>query len=632
MSAGSLVNSTSCDTLSGREATPAPSGGVGEGKRSVAVAYWLCVGVLSVFVGCLYFTGLEYHPHYSGAAIQAIEPDDFQRDEYMSPNRPIMVSLLYKAIIPMVGPIWLDDRFLAFLNVGMALASLIGLDRILLLFGIKSHGQRLLLLAIACVYHPLINNIGFIANPFEVNPTSFAKPLSIWMVYLALADRKPWQWGLLGLVLAAVSIKNAWMQWLICLVVYIGRFRPRTQWLLYGGAAAAALVGLLAGHALLAPTTTDADLLWNAIRAREASELDPFWEILRGEWIGTVGFVLLGLACLRVRLPDAVAEQRVRAIAAMTLVVWFFGGLYYNWAPEIIRIPHLLPFAVARSTWLFQVLAYAAIGSWALWRRPNAGNLATVAAIAVMMALGLSQKQLALWAILLVAFSAGWGLVRSRWMGQAIVRTWSRLCWVRDFALANPAEFILRPAMLIFILAFSTYSFAINWPAYGTLLKTGVKGDNGMTARWIGVAEFLHRETPVDATVLAMCRARDGYSRCDLRVIPPEEQPAPDDLVVDGAIRSRSGRASPAPGLDGKYFLSYQRRLEMGERWRTLNRLGRAWKAHDASEVRRCMNAIGGMSDYVVVPASEADWVRDGLPYRQLATICGYAILEHWKE
>ncbi len=67
-----------------------------------------------------------------------------------------MVSLLYKAIVPVVGRPWLDDRFLMFVNCLLAAASLAGFDRILATFGLEGRGQRLI--AASCCWQVRIRS------------------------------------------------------------------------------------------------------------------------------------------------------------------------------------------------------------------------------------------------------------------------------------------------------------------------------------------------------------------------------------------------------------------------------------------------------------------------------------------
>ena len=57
-------------------------------------AYWLVVILLSVVVGITSFAAAEYHPCYSGSAIQAIEKGSFARDEFMDPAAPRHAELV----------------------------------------------------------------------------------------------------------------------------------------------------------------------------------------------------------------------------------------------------------------------------------------------------------------------------------------------------------------------------------------------------------------------------------------------------------------------------------------------------------------------------------------------------------
>ena len=154
-----------------------------------------------------------------------------------------------------------------------------------------------------------------------------------WCIW-RLAGWKPWKWGLLGILLAGVSIKGAWMQWLICAVVSISHLRPITRWLIYGGMVVMILIGLSVGHALFVTRLPDANQLSQSLHIGEGAECDPFLA-LRDCWIGTAAFALLALVCLRVRLPNAVAARYMRLISFMTLAICVASAIYFNLAPEI---------------------------------------------------------------------------------------------------------------------------------------------------------------------------------------------------------------------------------------------------------------------------------------------------------
>ena len=600
-----------------------------ETRSTPQIAYWLCIALLAVLLGTCYFTGLEYHPGYSGSAIQVLEPGSFQRDEFMSPNRVQVLNLHYKVLVPLVGKIWLDDRFLLLLNCLMALAGLIAMDRIFVAMGMTSLVQRMIVMTLFCIYHPMLNNFAFLTSPFESsNPTAVAKPFSIWMVYFAFANRKPWKWILLGLLLAGISGRAAWTPWLLCIVLYTGRFSPKVQWTLYGSAAIAGIASLVAIRFLMAPSNGDWDPLWAATLARETSELDPFWDLARGNWLGTVLFLAMCIACLRIRLFNVAAQVQVRRMAALAIVVWFLGGAYYNWAPHLVQIPGIALFAACRGLWVPNVMAYGALATWALYERSRIGVVGTVAALMLLMAYPVHAKQLALLVALLAVVAAAWAILRSERVGARLIPDASPLGPLRKVAFAAPAEFLLLPTLLGFVILFSAFVLVTNWSSFRTLWTTGVMGNNRMTAKWIGVAEYLHQETPPDAMVLAICWARDEYSRSDYRTIPADEVRAPDDLMADGAIRTRSGRANPAPVSDAKFYTSFQRQLEIRARWKSLIRLSDAWKAHDAAGVRTQMDAIGGMPDYVVAPSEETGWIPGKLPYQPVTVIRSYTILK----
>ena len=157
-----------------------------------------------------------------------------------------MLSLLYQAIIPAVGHLWLDDRFLLVMNCLLAFASLAGFERILHLFGLRERIHRLLVLLLLSVPHLLLYNIAFVTNPNEFNPTAIAKPLSIWVVYFAMCRGRQWRTVVTGLLLIGMSVRNAWMPCLLSLIVWGQRSKARVRWTVYGLLAFAPIAVLIA--------------------------------------------------------------------------------------------------------------------------------------------------------------------------------------------------------------------------------------------------------------------------------------------------------------------------------------------------------------------------------------------------
>ena len=137
------------------------------------------------------------------------------------------------------------------------------------------------------------------------------------------------------------------------------------------------------------------------------------------------------------------------------------------------------------------------------------------------------------------------------------------------------------------------------------------------------MAEYLHENTPRDAVVLSMSWMRDGCSREDYRDVPPDLEAGPNDLVANGFLRTRSGRANIAPMVYSN-IMSYEHHVLCHQRWNTLDRLGRAWMRRNADAVLRLLaeKEIGRSPDYIVVPASEGDWVRNSrLPFGLQAAV-----------
>ena len=92
------------------------------------------IAAFAVLLTIKYFPGFESETAYAGNAFQAIHPDAFAGDAYRGPERtwsqrPFQLSLIY-LVIKFTGEIWLDDRFVAVVYLGLVFAGLLGIDRI----------------------------------------------------------------------------------------------------------------------------------------------------------------------------------------------------------------------------------------------------------------------------------------------------------------------------------------------------------------------------------------------------------------------------------------------------------------------------------------------------------------------
>ncbi len=141
----------------------------------------------------------------------------------------------------------------------------------------------------------------------------------------------------------------------------------------------------------------------------------------------------------------------------------------------------------------------------------------------VLMASGMPWKHKIAFSGLVVVFAIFRAAVLSDFVAKHFFRRWPRLGWTRTFAETHAVQSVLLPGFLGFLLLTSMWTVRGRLPAYRTLLAAGVMGDNYMTPRWIGVAEYLHDHTPPSSKVLALCWYRDGNSHNDYREIPKDE-------------------------------------------------------------------------------------------------------------
>jgi hypothetical protein len=433
-------------------------------------------------------------------------------------------------------------------------------------------------------------------------------------------------------LLIGISAKNAWMPCLLSLIVWGQRRKAWVRWTMYGLFALAPVAVLIVYRWFLRAADGSDISFWGVVRAREGGEGDPFWISTAGEWLRVAQFVLLCLLSLAVRLPNPEAQGQVRRMMAVFMAIWLAAAAYVRWAPTFLQVPQLVVMAPNRGSWLPQLIAYAAVASWVISARQRLGTAWCVAAVVAMMAMPFppSIKFGAMLVSIVLMVTVLWVLARPWLIARSAAATNGFASWLRTGTNDRSAECILLPSLVAFVIALFAYGIACNRSDLRTLLATGVMGCNG-SSLWTGVAEYLHDNTPADSVILSFSWYRDGHSREDYRVLPVELRSQPDDLVANGTLRSRSGRANVAPIVLANVSLRHH--LLCHERWRILNDMGRAWKNHDAKEVMRLLPQIGRTPDYIVAPASEVAWVKKtSLGYEPVTTIGQFGILRLTKQ
>jgi hypothetical protein len=578
---------------------------------------WAALALVALLMTLKYFPGLENAAAYAGNVFQAIHPGAFPKDPYIGPERSIwekslQLSLIY--VLPrFMGEVWLDDRFVAFVYLGLVLASVAGIDRIARVLGVEDLPARLAIQLMFMRDHHSLTVTATFAHQPDVNHAAFAIPLNIWLIYAALARKGLPVVVILSALLAAVSVKNAPYTIAYCLIVAA----------LNGGRRDRIAVGIIFAAAFAAFATVVARVVPVPVEERGAVfdliyqygekfvDANPFYPAPDATTaaLRNAGFLALGVAAMLLPNPAGPAAKSARVFVGLGLAVWLLGGLYFSFAPDALKLPHVLPFSLTRNLIWPQTVAYlaimAALFHWLRDRESWERAVTVAVAFAALLALGRANQHL--WAGLLAASLlalTAWHAVR---FGRpAVAGTQAPILG----ALARNGPLVLAQALALTVgIAFSI-RIADRLPAWRTWAATGVMGDSG-AAPWIGVAEYLRRNTPADAAVL-----------------PFEYEPRfPDRLQTTRNLGTRAGRTMPLLFLYSNLFNLEGWRAEQ-QHFDLVQRMERAFQERQWELGARLAGDLMPPPQYVILPDRLLPAPGESIPgLREQARINGFGIL-----
>lgn len=324
----------------------------------------------------------------------------------------------------------------------------------------------------------------------------------------------------------------------------------------------------------------------------DTTEADPFMNPLRGQLLFNAlcaGGVALGFS------KKQAVFRRVGMAAFMGLIVSVGGGLYLNLAPDFLKIPCLLPLNFTRGLWWPQYVVYMGIAA---------------ACLAVIQRGMDRPKVLAALGVLAALYFVPFRLKRVAFFGLFLALLWAgrRLTG----RLRDPLR-VLAIALGLTTVSALTFSALTQRPYFQFLLKHGIMGDNP-GSKWVGVNEYIRRQTPPSATVLA-------FSMWFYRW-------RPEGFGVDSSLRTRTGRTMPL-GPEFVFYFDYEKLQWAKTRSEFSLALGKYWEAHDLPRVISILKFFGS-PDYLVVPSHKAEWLLaagSSWPYRVEKLIGDYTIL-----
>ncbi len=543
----------------------------------------LVIVLLSVLMTIKYYPGLENEPAYAGNTFQTIHADAFVGDPYRSPEqpllkRPLQLSLFY--IFPkLLGEIWLDDRFLVFVYIGLVIAGLVGIDRLAVLFGLRGIYERGFVLLFFAKDHQILSTKVLLAHHQDVNHSAFSLPVIVWLFYVTVARKSIWVVLAVSLLLTLVSIRAAFFPIVSCLlaIAFIGTRFERNFVIGLFCLGSIALAGVLV-HQFGVPDIQRLEL-WDFIKTQEGDDANPFvadsigyWWPRNILWIAIIGGAIA--ACRNMEIQ----YQRASVLLFSALGIWLIGGLYITFSPDIIKAPLLIGFAPTRATAWPQNLAYVILLARALRMLANTTELKQI----LLVAGGLG-----------VLFVAGPGNL-DLWIGLLGISTICVLGAYALYARTSPATLITGSSTKVMALTLATviviaYSVASLQmaPAWATLIRHGVYG-NTTSAEWIGVAEYFRYETPQGTRILPY--------HC-------QDKPECRELIARRGLATRSGKAIIVPEVYGHDFMEPASWRRYFQQLALIENIAQEFKNGEPDRAAILTKQLLSCPDYVTVPA-----------------------------
>ena len=544
--------------------------------------------VISLLYTLSMFPGLEYHSAYFGQAYKALHPESFPGDKYM-PADSASGGSSYYWLVRMVGDLWLDDRFAILLFFLLVVLALAGVDKTARALGVHQTEDRTAILALMALGHRFRDNIANLVGSSDFYAGTFAGVAAIWLFALFFSKARIWKLGLAMLVLWSFTPRWAWFPIVITLTLLYQEWPASNQ-----RRVNLVLLLLLAGSCLayyswIRPPDGSHALLFDHLLKMENSEVHPFLDHPMGN---LKYFLLTGLGLV---ITPAASNQakRIRWVAVLGILLWFFGGIYLSYAPNWLKIPYLVPLAFNRAIQWPQYLLFLAISIGLIQRMRTAGLPRRIGTLFLLIALyaTFSPHKIALVALLWIG-----ALLLGMRLGKQPA---GRMNWIGISA----CTFLLGT-----LLVYGRGTFE-RFPHLKFMIRHGVIGDNP-GAKWVGVNEYIRTQTPPDAVILPIA-TRDYLWRPGVR--------------FEGSLRTRTGRTMPL-GSTWTVLFKYDLLKSLDVEGAHIENLILAWKRRDPVVVTQEFSYFGSIGypfDYLVVENGEANWIKDGKLNYQVEKVIG---------
>lgn len=557
-------------------------------ERTQGVAITVVILALSIAYTLALFPGVEWHPSYSGNAYKALHPESFPKDEYLSATSTKALSSYY-LLVRLAGEIWLDDRFGILVFLILVVVTLIGVDKTARVLGADRVEERLAVLALMALPHGFRGVTGMIVTHADFYAGTFASVLTIWLIYSVLADAPLWRLVIAIVLLWSLNAKWALFPTLIAMaIVYRERLSQKAQRWGMALLALGVVGGYLGYYYGLRPSGQEHVLLFDFLNRLEDTENNP----LREGWIGNLlYFLLLGVGIF-VTPGSKVQQARVRTIAVIGALIWIGAVLYFSYAPDVLKIPYVVPLSFNHGTMWPQYILYVSICVGALTRLRDP-SLPTTRRILWLGVLVVWYGSFVPLRVGVFGLLAGVGFLLYAFAKGRIERRpgeWRQSLGPRELVTVLGCAFLVA-TLVVFGRGIAPRSAHLQY-----LAQHGVVGDNP-SAKWTPVNDYIRSRTPLEAKILPVTRRDDNRWQRGLR--------------VDGTLRTRTGRSTPG----GDYYavlFDYDRLQRIDEERRHITRLLDAWQKRDARGVKEQVEYFMPV-DYLVVENEDAPWIEDGL-------------------
>tara|TARA_R110000868_G_C10934114_1_gene766577 strand:+ start:288 stop:2075 length:1788 start_codon:yes stop_codon:yes gene_type:complete len=575
---------------------------------------WSIIFTCSILLTFKYYPGIENSTYYAGFILRAIDPtlmplDPIVGDE-ISGHSPYKVTIYY--FLPKIfGTLWLDDRFVVFFYLATVIFTFWLADKTAVALGAKNIFIRASVLLIFVRDHQVIENLVNFAHQPDFHHSALAIPASLSVIYLSLKYRNILLTVVAGLSISLISIQIApftlGFALLAIAVASDGKNRKiAVSILVFGAIAFIALI-----FKVMPVPASDRVALWNLIVSNwyegmvapfDVAFYQSIWDAAAKN---TMFIALLSAAALWPANGNK-AVKGAKAIFGISLLIFICLGLYGQFAPDALKYPELILFAVTRQLQTPQILAVICLIVLCLnWMQRDPSIYRGLGAfITVLFLVILGPGNHLQWGVLFVLSS----------LAVVIILT-PKARPISD-GFFTQRLFKLFP-MIIFLALFTTMTIATAGSAHQKfsdwkiLFATGVHGASA-SAKWINISRYLAENTPKSAVVLPF------------EYTDPAKQTA---LGVRRNIASRSGRAVPwamrlSKGLNLEWFL-YANKLY--DQHKTISA---AWMARDVKKAVNVISEIHPTVDYVVIPDDVIVGLNMSPWFEQITSLDGYSILK----